>query len=130
MRADGCSRSWLAEGRARGPVFSSSRVRRGAQGAAGWPRGAYPVAGPRWQLGLVAELRSLETEPLPKREVGGGWLWARPASERARSLAEGGGRWTEPRPVLGSEGHQAPRSASSCCAQVARPAYPKGPSAK
>lgn len=35
VRADRCSRSWLAEGRARGPVFPSSRVRREAQGAAG-----------------------------------------------------------------------------------------------
>lgn len=54
MRADGCSRSWGVRKAGLAALFSPLPGFVAEPGEPGWPRGANPVAGPGWQLGLVA----------------------------------------------------------------------------
>lgn len=69
-----------AAGRARGPVFPSPPGIVAMPREPEWPRGDEPSGPAQVVARSGGPLRPLGTEPLPKREVGGGWLWARPAN--------------------------------------------------
>lgn len=92
VRADGCSRSWGARKAGLAALFSPHPGFVAKPREPGWPPGCEPSGLTPVAARSRGLLRPLRTEPLPEREVGRGWVWARPANGPGtwRRVVEGG----------------------------------------